>query len=81
MDESGRGGGRVPLIAGNWKMHKTSSEGAAFVRHLAERLGAVGDRDVVVAPPFTGLYEAVRAAIGTCVSVASQDVFWEVEGA
>ncbi|MFH0915365.1 MAG: triose-phosphate isomerase [bacterium] len=73
--------GRVPLMAGNWKLYKTSGEGAAFVRQLSERLGAVGDRDVIVAPPFTGLYEAVKAAAGTCISVASQDVFWEGEGA
>ena len=39
------------------------------------------DREVMVAPPFTGLYEAVKAAEGTCVSVAAQDVFWEWEGA
>jgi triosephosphate isomerase len=75
------GGGRVPLMVGNWKMYKTSSEGAAFVRQLAELLGALDDRDVLVAPPFTGLYEAVKAAVGTCVSVASQDVFWNTEGA
>ena len=27
---------RVPLIVGNWKMFKTSAEGAAFVRDLAQ---------------------------------------------
>jgi triosephosphate isomerase len=72
---------RLPLIVGNWKMFKTSDEGAAFVRDLAASLGEVGDREVVVAPPFTGLSEAVKAAGGTCVSVAAQDVFWEWEGA
>jgi len=81
MSSSRPGRDRVPLMVGNWKMHKTSSEGAAFIRRLAELLGQVEDRDVVVAPPFTGLYEAVRAATGTCVSVSSQDVFWETEGA
>lgn len=81
MSRSRPGHGRVPLMAGNWKMYKTSTEGAAFVRQLAERLGALDDRDVVVAPPFTGLYEAVRAAAGTCLSVSAQDVFWEAEGA
>ena len=73
--------GRVPLVAGNWKMHKTSGEGAAFIERLAERVAALEDREVVVSPPFTGLYEAVRAARGTRVSVSSQDVFWETEGA
>ena len=32
---------------------------------LARRLGEVEGREVVVAPPFTGLYEAVKAAEGT----------------
>jgi triosephosphate isomerase len=72
---------RVPLIAGNWKMYKTSGEGAAFVRALAARIGAAEGREVVVAPPFTGLLEAATAAAGTSIIVAAQDVFWEKEGA
>jgi triosephosphate isomerase (TIM) len=72
---------RVPLIAGNWKMYKNSGEGAAFLDALARRLGGVKDREVVVAPPFTGLYEAVKAAAGTDLIVSAQDMHWEVEGA
>jgi triosephosphate isomerase len=77
----GRGAERVPLIAGNWKMHKSSRAGAAFVGTLAERIGTFRDRDVMVAPPFTGLCEAVKAAEGTGIDVAAQDVFWENQGA
>lgn len=81
-DTSGRPpGGRVPLVVGNWKMHKTSQEGAIFVRELAAYLGELSDRQVMVAPPFTGLLEAVQAACGTGLGVAAQDVFWEKEGA
>jgi triosephosphate isomerase (TIM) len=72
---------RLPLIAGNWKMFKTSSEGAAFVAELAGRVAGLTDREVLVAPPFTGLAEAVRAAAGTTIKIAGQDVFWEDEGA
>ncbi len=71
---------RVPLLAGNWKMFKTSGEGAAFVRSLGERVGKVRDREVVVAPAFTGLYEAVKAAEGTSIGVVAQDMFWETMG-
>jgi triosephosphate isomerase (TIM) len=81
MEGSVPQGGRVPLIVGNWKMFKTSAEGAAFVRDLAAQIGAVSDRDVMVAPPFTALCEAARAAASTAVEVAAQDVFWEWEGA
>ncbi len=72
---------RLPLVVGNWKMFKTSAEGARFVADLAESLGDVSDRQVMVAPPFTGLCEATRAAEGSCIAVAAQDVFWEREGA
>lgn len=69
------------MIAGNWKMNKTSREGAAFVAELVETLGVIEGREVVVAPPFTGLSEAVNAAEGSSVTVAAQNVFWESEGA
>lgn len=81
MDSNASGRLRRPLMAGNWKMYKTSAEGAAFVRDLVQALGPVGDRDVVVAPTFVGLSEAAKAAVGTCVHIAAQDVFWENEGA
>jgi triosephosphate isomerase (TIM) len=72
---------RTPLIAGNWKMNKTSREGAEFIRQLAGRLGTLNDREVVVAPPFVGLFEAIAAARGTGIAVGAQDVFWERDGA
>lgn len=81
MSEGAESVTRTPVIAGNWKMHKTSDEGAVFVAELAKMLGNVEGREVVIAPPFTGLYESVRASVGTSVSVAAQDVYWEAEGA
>jgi triosephosphate isomerase (TIM) len=75
------GPSRAPLIAGNWKMYKTSAEGVSFVHALARDLGPISGRDVVVAPPFTGLCEAVKALVGTGIAVSAQNVFWEAEGA
>lgn len=77
----GRGSGRRPLIAGNWKMYKMSGEAAAFVGALSRTLGALSDREVLVAPPFTALARVVDAVRGTGIGVAAQDVFWEDEGA
>ena len=71
---------RMPLIAGNWKMHKTSREGAEFAALVARELKDVADREVVVAPAFTALADVVRAVAGTAVQVAAQDVHWEREG-
>ncbi len=81
MAQDGWCSSRTPLIVGNWKMFKTSAEGAAFVRDLAGLIGTPADRQVMVAPPFTGLYEAARAADGTPIGIAAQDLFWEWEGA
>jgi triosephosphate isomerase len=71
---------RVPLMAGNWKMFKTSAEGAAFIAELADRVKDLNDRQIVLAPSFTGLAEAVGAAASTNIEIAAQDVFWEEEG-
>jgi triosephosphate isomerase len=51
------------LIIGNWKMNKTASEAAAFIRDLRERVPASPNADVVLAPPFTAL-ESARNALG-----------------
>ncbi len=72
---------RRPVIAGNWKMHKTADEAAAFivsVRTVAER---VEDRDIVIAPSFVALGAAVAAAQGTNIQISAQNLHWEPSGA
>ena len=46
---------RKKLIAGNWKMNKTSADGAALARELVLAVGSYSDADIVVCPPFTAL--------------------------
>jgi triosephosphate isomerase len=62
-------------------MYKTSAEGARFIRALADELGSVEGCEVMVAPPFTGLYQALLAAEGSDLKVCAQNVFWAAEGA
>lgn len=72
---------RVPLLAGNWKMHKTVGESEELVRALLADLGDVTDREVAVCPPFTAL-AAVRALLeGQPIALGAQDVFYEQQGA
>jgi triosephosphate isomerase len=73
---------RKPLVIGNWKMNKTASEAAAFIRDLRERLPASSNADVVLAPPFTAL-ESARTALGpsSWISLGAQNVHWEAHGA
>ena len=73
---------RKPLIVGNWKMNKTASEAAAFIRDLCERVSASPHAEVVLAPPFTAL-ESARTALGSSswISLGAQNVHWEPYGA
>ncbi|MBW2060028.1 MAG: triose-phosphate isomerase [Deltaproteobacteria bacterium] len=72
---------RRPLIAGNWKMYKTGAEAAAFIEHLKTLLPSDLEVDVAVAPSFAALESALRAAAGSSIMIAAQNVFWEEEGA
>lgn len=70
---------RRPFVAGNWKMHKTAPEAAAFVRAFAA--GVTDGVDVAVCPPFTALAAAVEAAQGTPVAVYAQNMHQAEKGA
>ncbi|MGH2349749.1 MAG: triose-phosphate isomerase [bacterium] len=71
---------RLPVIAGNWKMHKTTVEARALIAVL--RAATLPDGvEVVVCPPFTALAAAAEAVAGSAIRLGAQDVFWEVQGA
>jgi len=72
---------RRPLIAGNWKMHKTVPQALELVRELKERLKDVKDRDILVCPPFTALHPVGRELKGSNISLGGQNMFYEKEGA
>jgi triosephosphate isomerase (TIM) len=75
---------RTPMVAGNWKMYKTSGEGAVLVQDIAEVVtDAWDDVECVVCPPFTAI-KAVSTLIELdhlTLGLGAQDVFWEEEGA
>ena len=72
---------KTPLLAANWKMHKTVPEAVAFVTAFAPRVAAVTDADVVLAPPFTALGAVADACRSTRIAVAGQNLHWAPEGA
>lgn len=72
---------RRPIIAGNWKMYKTVSETGSFITRLKSLVTNSIHCDVVVAPPFTALEEAIKASNGSNVSISAQNLHWEKEGA
>ncbi|MCE7875689.1 hypothetical protein DYH09_35715 [bacterium CPR1] len=48
---------RVPLLAANWKMHKTAREARVLVEDLLKQVGAVTGREMALCPPFPYLGE------------------------
>ena len=71
---------RRPLVAANWKMHKTVAEAERFLETLlpqVEDASAV----VVVCPPFLAVPRAAELCASTAVTVAVQNMHYEEEGA
>jgi len=73
---------RRPIIAGNWKMHKTITEAVDFARNLKPALAGVRGRvEVAVCPAFTALAGVAEVLQDTEIAVGAQDVHWEESGA
>jgi triosephosphate isomerase len=72
---------RTPLVAGNWKMHKTRAEAAAFCTALLPLVDDLDDVDLAVCPPFTAL-DIVAERLGDGgIGVWGQNVHDAPEGA
>lgn len=77
--------GRRPIIAANWKMHKTHLEAIQSVQKLSYVLDKKDAEfvEVVICPPFTALrsiqtvFDADRLPYG----LGAQDAHWEEKGA
>ncbi|MFN2353032.1 MAG: triose-phosphate isomerase [Desulfopila sp.] len=72
---------RKPLIAANWKMHTTLASARTLARDVAKTWNGAGDREVLLAPPFTVLHEVASVLSGTDIILAGQNVCWEEQGA
>lgn len=76
---------RQPLVAGNWKMHHSDAEAAAWCEALRQQLDAAPlapGQQLAVAPAFTALH-AVAAAVGAGLplELMAQNVHEEPKGA
>ena len=72
---------RKPFIAANWKMHKTIADAEVYIQALLPQVGAVGDVDVVICPPYLSLQAMVDSARGSSVQVYAQNMQEADEGA
>ena len=71
---------RTPLIAGNWKLNKTTDEAVALATEIAKGADAP-DVDVLVSPVFTVLASVAKALEGSKVFLAGQNMCSELSGA
>jgi triosephosphate isomerase len=72
---------RKKLIAGNWKMNRTSADAVALAQEITAIIGKQTDVDVVVCPPFTALESVGKALDGTTVKLGAQNMHHEANGA
>ncbi len=72
---------RRPLMAGNWKMHKTPTRTAEFVDAFTPLVADVADREILLCPPFVSLETALRKSQGTNVEIGAQTMHFADEGA
>jgi triosephosphate isomerase len=73
--------GRVPLIAGNWKMHKTVAEAEAYIQALLPRVSTTDGVEVAICPPYPALQAMVDSTRGSRVAVYAQNMHHAPQGA
>ncbi|KMT20801.1 triose-phosphate isomerase [Clostridium cylindrosporum] len=71
---------RKPIIAGNWKMHKTPAEAVSLVKELMP-LVKDASCEVIVCPTFTSLYPVLEEVKGSNIAVGAQNMYFEESGA
>lgn len=71
---------RKPIIAGNWKMHKTIKEALEFVNEAKDKVNS--DKvEAVICAPFTLLKDLKEATKGTNIKIGAQNMHFEEKGA
>ncbi len=72
---------RTPLVAANWKMHKTVAETTAFLDRFLGGIEGVEGVELFVCPPFPSLPAAVERCRRSRVRVAAQNMHAQPQGA
>ena len=72
---------RTPLVAGNWKMHKTVAEGLQLAKAMLHGLQTLDGVESLICPPATALMPMSALLDGSGVALGAQNLHWEAEGA
>ncbi len=71
---------RTPLIAGNWKMHKTEQQAEDLIQALLPLVSSLDGVDLGICVPFTDLRAMTDSARGSRVEVYAQNMHHQPEG-
>lgn len=71
---------RIPLIAGNWKMYKTTAEARSFISALSSQVISQ-KRRIFLAVPFPCIEGSVEASKGSPILIGAQNMHDQLEGA
>ncbi len=72
---------RTPIIAGNWKMHKTYDGAMDLVEALMDELDTIEGAEVVLCPSFPWLLAVAEYLEETPIFLGAQNCHWADEGA
>lgn len=72
---------RKPIIAGNWKMHKTVSEAEELVNTLMPEINKIESVESVFCVPFTALSKVSQMLKNSNIGIGVQNIHWEAQGA
>ncbi|MDQ0415965.1 triosephosphate isomerase [Croceifilum oryzae] len=71
---------RTPIIAGNWKMHKTVNEAVQYIETIQSNQ-LPQDVEAVICAPFLTLHTLQDKLAGSSIGLGAQNAHWEKEGA
>jgi len=72
---------RKPIVAGNWKMHKTVTEAEELVKLLQNDIEKISSVESVFCVPFTSLSKVSSLLQNSSIGVGVQNIHWEKQGA
>ncbi len=72
---------RTPLVAANWKMHKTVAETKEFLDRFVGEVGDLEGVEIVICPAYTALAAAAERTRRSPVRIAAQNVHEQPSGA
>ena len=69
---------KKPIVAGNWKMNKTPSQGKEFIHDVKNLVPSLHNTEVVFFPTYPGL---VNMKLSSPFHLGAQNCHWEKSGA